>query len=327
MNRKIKGLIGAAVLVMALPLQGLAAADAAASLQPVAGGAQVALDLHKEGAGEGVNALQMSFTLSPVSGSLDKADVTFDFSDALAGTVKRYSFDQSSSVLTVYVAGANGALFANDRADLGSIQVQTEQGEYMELSITTGILNGSEQQSTEAVSGLTLLRAGTTEENLTMQAETLTVSVGETSPAPEPTPQPEATQQPEVSEQPEATQQPSDSSTSDTNPGSNQGNGSAQSSVPAPTSAPATAVPGKTPSASSSAQSAVSETEIQENLPESEASSGEPQSQPDGSESQAQSAVAESDSSKVGILPLVIGIVLVAAAVVTGVVIWRRGRD
>lgn len=57
MNKKIIGLIGAAVLVMAMPLQGLAAADAAASLQPVEGGAKVSLDLHQAGAGEGVNAL------------------------------------------------------------------------------------------------------------------------------------------------------------------------------------------------------------------------------------------------------------------------------
>ena len=48
MNKKIIGLIGAAVLVMAMPLQGLAAADAAANLQPVEGGAKVSLDLHRQ---------------------------------------------------------------------------------------------------------------------------------------------------------------------------------------------------------------------------------------------------------------------------------------
>ena len=40
MNKKIIGLIGAAVLVMALPLQGLAAAGAAGSLGAAAGGGQ-----------------------------------------------------------------------------------------------------------------------------------------------------------------------------------------------------------------------------------------------------------------------------------------------
>lgn len=137
MNKKIIGLIGAAVLVMAMPLQGLAAADAAASLQPVEGGAKVSLDLHQAGAG--VNALQMSFTLNPVSGSLDKASVSFDFDNDMAGTVKRYSFDQNSGVLTVYVAGANGQLFDNDKTDLGSIQVKAAEGEYLELAITTGL--------------------------------------------------------------------------------------------------------------------------------------------------------------------------------------------
>ena len=141
MNKKIIGLIGAAVLVMALPLQGLAAADAAANLQSVEGGAKVSLDLQHTGAGEGVNALQMSFTLSPVVGSLDKADVSFVFDEDLPGTVKTYRYNQSTNVLTVYVAGANGALFENDKADLGSIQVEAAEGEYLEVSITTGLPN------------------------------------------------------------------------------------------------------------------------------------------------------------------------------------------
>lgn len=332
MNKKIIGLIGAAVLVMAMPLQGLAAADAAASLRPVEGGAKVSLDLHQAGAGEGVNALQMSFTLNPVSGSLDKASVSFDFDNDLAGTVKRYSFDQNSGVLTVYVAGANGQLFDNDKTDLGSIQVKAAEGEYLELDITTGLPREDEDSAEQLASGLSLLRAGSSKETLTMQAETLNVNVGEVSPDPEPTEQPEATQKPEATQQPEATQHPE--TTQKPSGGSNQ-NGSNQSSnnqsgtAASATAQPGTAATSKTPGTSSTAQSAVSESASEESQAQSESGSSEAQSQAAGSESQAQSqsTASQTEKSKVSVLPVVIGIVVVAAAVVAGVVIWRRGRD
>ena len=332
MNKKIIGLIGAAVLVMAMPLQGLAAADAAASLQPAEGGAKVSLNLQQTGGGEGVNALQMSFTLNPVSGSLDKASVSFDFDDDLAGTVKRYSFDQNSGVLTVYVAGAKGQLFENDKADLGSIQVKAAEGEYLELSITTGLPREDESSAEQLANGLSLLRAGSSKETLTMQAETLNVNVGEVSPDPEPTEQPEATQNPEATQKPEvtetpaATQQPSGGSQN----GSNQSGSSHQNSTAAAATAqPGTAASSKIPGASSAAQSAVSEPVSETSQSQSEAASSEAQSQADESESQAQSqsAASQTEKTKVGVLPVVIGIVVVAAAAVGGVVIWRRGRD
>lgn len=334
MNKKIIGLIGAAVLVMTLPLQGLAAADAAANLQSVEGGAKVSLDLQHTGAGEGVNALQMSFTLSPVVGSLDKADVSFVFDEDLPGTVKTYRYNQSTNVLTVYVAGANGALFENDKADLGSIQVEAAEGEYLEVSITTGLPNQEEGSSAEMVSGLTLLRASSSAQKLTMQAETLAVNVGELSPAPEPTQQPEATETPEATQQPQATEKPQASekpeATQKPSGGSTGGsqNGSTQNNTAAATAQPGTAASSKAPGASAS-QSAVSEAASEESQAQSESASSEAESQAAESESQAQSqsTASQTQKSKVSVLPVVIGVAVVAAAAVAGVVIWRRGRD
>lgn len=334
MNKKIIGLIGAAVLVMALPLQGLAAADAAANLQSVEGGAKVSLDLQHTGAGEGVNALQMSFTLSPVVGSLDKADVSFVFDEDLPGTVKTYRYNQNTNVLTVYVAGANGALFENDKANLGSIQVEAAEGEYLEVSITTGLANQEEGSSAEMVSGLTLLRASSSAQKLTMQAETLAVNVGELSPAPEPTQQPEATETPEATQQPQATEKPQASekpeATQKPSGGSTGGsqNGSTQNNTAAATAQPGTAASSKAPGASAS-QSAVSEAASEESQAQSESASSEAESQAAESESQAQSqsTASQTQKSKVSVLPVVIGVAVVAAAAVAGVVIWRRGRD
>ena len=334
MNKKIIGLIGAAVLVMALPLQGLAAADAAANLQSVEGGAKVSLDLQHTGAGEGVNALQMSFTLSPVVGSLDKADVSFVFDEDLPGTVKTYRYNQSTNVLTVYVAGANGALFENDKADLGSIQVEAAKGEYLEVSITTGLPNQEEGSSAEMVSGLTLLRASSSAQKLTMQAETLAVNVGELSPAPEPTQRPEATETPEATQQPQATEKPQASekpeATQKPSGGSTGGsqNGSTQNNTAAATAQPGTAASSKAPGASAS-QSAVSEAASEESQAQSESASREAESQAAESESQAQSqsTASQTQKSKMSVLPVVIGVAVVAAAAVAGVVIWRRGRD
>lgn len=334
MNKKIIGLIGAAVLVMALPLQGLAAADAAANLQSVEGGAKVSLDLQHTGAGEGVNALQMSFTLSPVVGSLDKADVSFVFDEDLPGTVKTYRYNQNTNVLTVYVAGANGALFENDKADLGSIQVEAAEGEYLEVSITTGLPNQEEGSSAEMVSGLTLLRASSSAQKLTMQAETLAVNVGELSPAPEPTQQPEATEPPEATQQPQATEKPQASEKPEAaqkpSGGSTGGsqNGSTQNNNAAATAQPGTAASSKAPGASAS-QSAVSEAASEESQAQSESASSEAESQAAESESQAQSqsTASQTQKSKVSVLPVVIGVAVVAAAAVAGVVIWRRGRD
>lgn len=334
MNKKIIGLIGAAVLVMALPLQGLAAADAAANLQSVEGGAKVSLDLQHTGAGEGVNALQMSFTLSPVVGSLDKADVSFVFDEDLPGTVKTYRYNQNTNVLTVYVAGANGALFENDKADLGSIQVEAAKGEYLEVSITTGLPNQEEGSSAEMVSGLTLLRASSSAQKLTMQAETLAVNVGELSPAPEPTQRPEATETPEATQQPQATEKPQASekpeATQKPSGGSTGGsqNGSTQNNNAAATAQPGTAASSKAPGASAS-QSAVSEAASEESQAQSESASREAESQAAESESQAQSqsTASQTQKSKMSVLPVVIGVAVVAAAAVAGVVIWRRGRD
>lgn len=336
MNKKIIGLIGAAVLVMALPLQGLAAADAAANLQSVEGGAKVSLDLQHTGAGEGVNALQMSFTLSPVVGSLDKADVSFVFDEDLPGTVKTYRYNQNTNVLTVYVAGANGALFENDKADLGSIQVEAAKGEYLEVSITTGLPNQEEGSSAEMVSGLTLLRASSSAQKLTMQAETLAVNVGELSPAPEPTQQPEATEAPEATQQPQATEKPqateqpqaTEKPEATQKPSGGSQNGSTQNNNAAATAQPGTAASSKAPSASAS-QSAVSEAASEESQAQSESASSEAESQAAESESQAQSqsTASQTQKSKVSVLPVVIGVAVVAAAAVAGVVIWRRGRD
>ena len=336
MNKKIIGLIGAAVLVMALPLQGLASADAAANLQSVEGGAKVSLDLQHTGAGEGVNALQMSFTLSPVVGSLDKADVSFVFDEDLPGTVKTYRYNQNTNVLTVYVAGANGALFENDKADLGSIQVEAAKGEYLEVSITTGLPNQEEGSSAEMVSGLTLLRASSSAQKLTMQAETLAVNVGELSPAPEPTQQPEATEAPEATQQPQATEKPqateqpqaTEKPEATQKPSGGSQNGSTQNNNAAATAQPGTSASSKAPSASAS-QSAVSEAASEESQAQSESASSEAESQAAESESQAQSqsTASQTQKYKVSVLPVVIGVAVVAAAAVAGVVIWRRGRD
>lgn len=347
MNKKITSLIGAAVLVMALPLQGLAAADADASLQPVDQGANVSLKL-QQGAGEGVNALQMSFTLSPVVGSLYKANVSFAFDEDLAGTVKRYRFDQENNVLTVYVAGANGKLFQNDEADLGEIQVESTDGEYLEVSITSGLPSDAEHPAEEMATGLSLLRAGSSKQDLSIQAEAVQVKVGEQSPDPEPTPEvPEEpsveptaqpttkpTQQPQNPEVPQDNERPtweSSSSTGSTggstgSTGGTTGTTGTTSGTVSATAKPGTTASSKAPASSSAAQSAVSEA-VSES--ESQAASESSSSQAAESESQAesQSTSAQTEKSKVGVLPIVTGVVVAAAAVVAGVMIWRRGRD
>ena len=333
MNKKIKGLIGAAVLVMALPLHGFAAADAVADLQAGTDGAEVSIVLLKSGTGQGVNALQMSFSVEAVAGSLDKAQVTFDFAEDLAGTVKRSSFNRDTNLLTVYVAGADGKLFENDRADLGSIQVEAAEGEYLELSITAG----KPGETTETVKGLTLLTGNSSARDLTVQAANVTVNVGtvapdpgpgetpeatqkpETSPQPETTPQP--TEQPQVSEKPQATQAPVGGSNGSQNkPAQNTATGSPATQ---PTAQPEKGSGNKTPDASSTAQSSESSSVASE----SQAASSEVQSETASSESQVQSTQAQTNGRKSNVLPVAIGLTAAVVVIVAGVVIYRRGRQ
>ena len=334
MNKKIKSLIGAVVLVMALPLHGMAAADAAAILQPGEGEAEVSIALQQSGAGQGVNALQMCFTVEAAVGSLDDAQVSFAFRQDLPGTVKRYSFNENENLLTVYVAGAEGDLFQNDTADLGTIQVDTADGSYVELKITAGRRGENGQLS----SGLTLLTTGTSTQQLTLQPDNVTVSAGEeaTSPDPVPTPTPEpgdkpeatqtpgATATPQPVQPPAATQQPSGGTGGSQN-GSGQ-NGSSQNSA-AQSSGAASAVI-KMPGASSSAQSEEASSEPAESVAESQSASSAASSAASESESQAQSQAAQGEVSEQSgsVLPVVLGIALAAAVVAVGVVLFRRSR-
>ena len=222
MNKQIKRLIVAAMMILALPMQIFAASEAAASIQANGNQASVSVSLQNQAAGEGVTALQMILDVQVAVGSLNQAQVGFTFNENLPGTIQRYSYNQEKHTLTIYVAGAKNGLFTNGSVDLGNISVTSNTGDYIKLSITTGDREDS----------LQILSGGTNLKTMSMQAVTANIEAGTVV---VPTQPPQETSQPSVTATPTA--KPSATATPTAKP----------SATAAPTAKPgATAAPGAT---------------------------------------------------------------------------------
>ena len=364
MNKQIKGLCAALLLSLALPLQALAATDAATTFQSSGDQAQVTVALNNSGAGEGINALQMELDVQVVAGSLDQAEVSFVFDEALPGTIQRYDYDESNQVLTVYVAGAEDSIFSKDTVTLGTIQVTSTNEDYLEVSVSAG---GMEQKDDH--SGLILISGGTSTVYPTMQQQNTVLTSGKLSPeqpevtptsapsatatpapgvqqTPAPTAAPGATATPAPGVQqtpaptaapgatatpapgvttPEATATPNAPATSQEQGGSNQ---SGTAVVPSTGGAVAPAKPstGKKPVASSSSE-VVDSSEVASSEPA--ASSSEVASEEPASSSQPESEETTAQQEKSSVNPLLIaaGVVAVLAVVALVVILMRRPTE
>ncbi|MBU3806693.1 MAG: hypothetical protein H9882_07380 [Candidatus Fournierella pullistercoris] len=344
MNKQIKGLCAALLLSLALPLQALAATDAATTFQSSGDQAQVTVALNNSGAGEDINALQMELDVQVVAGSLDQAEVSFVFDEALPGTIQRYDYDESNQVLTVYVAGAEDSIFSKDTVTLGTIQVTSTNEDYLEVSVSAG---GMEQKDDH--SGLILISGGTSTVYPTMQQQNTVLTSGKLSPEqPEvtPTSAPSATATPAPGVQqtpaptaapgatatpapgvttPEATATPNAPATSQEQGGSNQ---SGTAVVPSTGGAVAPAKPstGKKPVASSSSE-VVDSSEVASSEPA--ASSSEVASEEPASSSQPESEETTAQQEKSSVNPLLIaaGVVAVLAVVALVVILMRRPTE
>lgn len=344
MNKQIKGLCAALLLSLALPLQALAATDAATTFQSSGDQAQVTVALNNSGAGEGINALQMELDVQVVAGSLDQAEVSFVFDETLPGTIQRYDYDESNQVLTVYVAGAEDSIFSKDTVTLGTIQVTSTNEDYLEVSVSAG---GMEQKDDH--SGLILISGGTSTVYPTMQQQNTVLTSGKLPPEqPEvtPTSAPSATATPAPGVQqtpaptaapgatatpapgvttPEATATPNAPATSQEQGGSNQ---SGTAVVPSTGGAVAPAKPstGKKPVASSSSE-VVDSSEVASSEPA--ASSSEVASEEPASSSQPESEETTAQQEKFSVNPLLIaaGVVAVLAVVALVVILMRRPTE
>ena len=344
MNKQIKGLCAALLLSLALPLQALAATDAATTFQSSGDQAQVTVALNNSGAGEDINALQMELDVQVVAGSLDQAEVSFVFDEALPGTIQRYDYDESNQVLTVYVAGAEDSIFSKDTVTLGTIQVTSTNEDYLEVRVSAG---GMEQKDDH--SGLILISGGTSTVYPTMQQQNTVLTSGKLSPEqPEvtPTSAPSATATPAPGVQqtpaptaapgatatpapgvttPEATATPNAPATSQEQGGSNQ---SGTAVVPSTGGAVAPAKPstGKKPVASSSSE-VVDSSEVASSEPA--ASSSEVASEEPASNSQPESEETTAQQEKSSVNPLLIaaGVVAVLAVVALVVILMRRPTE
>ncbi len=242
MNKQIKRLIVAAMMILALPMQIFAASEAAASIQANGNQASVSVSLQNQAAGEGVTALQMILDVQVAVGSLNQAQVGFTFNENLPGTIQRYSYNQEKHTLTIYVAGAKNGLFTNGSVDLGNISVTSNTGDYIKLSITTGDREDS----------LQILSGGTNLKTMSMQAVTANIEAGT---AVVPTQPPQETSQPSVTATPTAkpsvtatpTAKPSATAAPTAKPGATTAPTAKPGATTAPTAKPgATAAPGAT---------------------------------------------------------------------------------
>ena len=242
MNKQIKRLIVAAMMILALPMQIFAASEAAASIQANGNQASVSVSLQNQAAGEGVTALQMILDVQVAVGSLNQAQVGFTFNENLPGTIQRYSYNQEKHTLTIYVAGAKNGLFTNGSVDLGNISVTSNTGDYIKLSITTGDREDS----------LQILSGGTNLKTMSMQAVTANIEAGTVV---VPTQPPQETSQPSVTATPTAkpsvtatpTAKPSVTATPTAKPSATATPTAKPSATAAPTAKPgATAAPGAT---------------------------------------------------------------------------------
>ena len=245
MNKQIKRLIVAAMMILALPMQIFAASEAAASIQANGNQASVSVSLQNQAAGEGVTALQMILDVQVAVGSLNQAQVGFTFNENLPGTIQRYSYNQEKHTLTIYVAGAKNGLFTNGSVDLGNISVTSNTGDYIKLSITTGDREDS----------LQILSGGTNLKTMSMQAVTANIEAGTVV---VPTQPPQETSQPSVTATPTAkpsvtatpTAKPSVTATPTAKPSATATPTAKPSATAAPTAKPgATAAPTAKPGA------------------------------------------------------------------------------
>lgn len=207
MRKWIKVLAVVGVLAVLLTAHTLAAQEAATTFETQGDHTQVTVELQKESMAQGVSALRANFLVRATVGELEEDDVTFQFATTLPGTVQRYVYDANTGLLSVYVAGANGALFDGLQATLGSIYIQSQ--EEVQAQVTFG------QEGTDP---LTLLAGSSTQTTPSVQLTQTTLTAGETTPPPEVTPTPEVTQAPEVTPTPEVTQAPQPSATPETTP-------------------------------------------------------------------------------------------------------------
>lgn len=325
MKKQIKGLVVAAMMVLALPLQAFAASDASTTIHADGNKADVSVTLQREGAGEGVTSLQMTLDVKAQIGSLEQSQVHFQFNESLPGTVHRYTYNQENNTLTIYVAGANSGLFTGDKVDLGTVQVTSNTGDYVQASITAG----SQEDS------LKLLSGGTNLQTMTMQETTSYVEDGTTNVPSEPdtsTPVPPATQSP--TEVPPATGSSSTQTTPSTDDnttekpstgnGSNNANGTAATAVPQSGNSASTS---KKPAASKSGSTVQEEAAASGSSDTSAASSSTSQSTAQDSSSQSSSSsqtAAQTNSSHIGVI---IAGVVVAVVVIAGAVVIIRRRN
>lgn len=298
MRKWIKVLAVVGVLAVLLTANTLAAQEAATTFETQGDHTQVTVELQKESMAQGVSALSANFLVQATVGELGEDDVTFQFASTLPGTVQRYVYDANTGVLSVYVAGANGALFDGVRATLGSIHIQGEQE--VQAQVTFG------QEGTDP---LTLLTGSSTQTTPSVQLAEAILTAGETPPEPEVTPSPEVTQAPEVTPSPEVTQAPE------------------VTPSPEVTDAPeASSNPETTPAPEVSSNPEASSAPVVSSNPETSSKpevTSAPQSTPQGSEDQSNTQTGDSNNLVVPVVVLAVCVILLAVVVL----IWNKRRN
>lgn len=292
MRKWIKVLAVVGVLAVLLTAHTLAAQEAATTFETRGDHTQVTVELQKESMAQGVSALSANFLVQATVGELGEDDVTFQFASTLPGTVQRYVYDANTGVLSVYVAGANGALFDGLQATLGSIHIQAEQE--VQAQVTFG---------QEGTNPLTLLTGSSTQTTPSVQLNTTTLTAGETTPDPEVTPSPEVTQAPDVTPSPEVTQAPE------------------VTPSPEVTDAPeASFNPETTPAPEVSSNPEASSAPAVSSKPEATSA---PQNTPQGSEDQNNTQTGDSNNLVVPVVVLAVCVILLAVVVL----IWNKRRN
>lgn len=197
MKQWIRALAVVGVLAVLFTAHTLAAQEAATTFETQGDQTQVTITLQKDAMAQGVSALSANFLVQATVGELGEDDVTFQFSSDLPGSVQRYVYDAHTGLLSVYVAGANGALFDGTQATLGSIQIHGEQQVQAQVSF-----------GQEGTQPLTLLTGTSTQSTPSVQLTQTTLTTGETTPGPGTSPAPEVSSAPGTSPAPEASSAP-----------------------------------------------------------------------------------------------------------------------
>lgn len=292
MKKWIKVLAVVGVLAVLLTAHTLAAQEAATTFETQGDHTQVTVTLQKEAMAQGVSALSANFLVQATVGQLGEDDVTFQFSSTLPGTVQRYVYDAHTGLLSVYVAGANGAVFDGSQATLGSIHIQAQQEVQAQVSF-----------GQEGTQPLTLLTGSSTQTTPSVQLTQTTLTAGETTPGPETSPGPEVSSAPGTSPSPEVSSKPEATSAPEV------------SSKPEATSAPeASSNPETTPAPEASSAPVVSSNP--------EATSA-PQSTPQGSEDQNNTQTGDSSNLVVPVVVLAVCVIFLAVVAL----IWSKRRN